>query len=88
MTDLWKINHGKFRSQHVDKSGLCMATVIYFSGLFSAILSYQELRLFNLTLGLTASIFSDWIFHKPKIVTINMINHKAVQKIDKHQASR
>ena len=52
------------------------------------ILSYQGLRLSNLTLGLTASIFSDWIRNKPKIVTINMINHKAVQKIDKHQASR
>ena len=44
------------------------------------ILSYQGLRLSNLTLGLTALIYSDWIRHKPKIVTINMINHKAVQK--------
>ena len=44
------------------------------------ILSYQGLRLSNLTLGLTALIFSDWVRHKPKIVTINMINHKAVQK--------
>ena len=44
------------------------------------ILSYQGLRLSNLTLGLTALIFSDWMRHKPKIVTINMINHKAVQK--------
>ena len=45
------------------------------------ILSYHGLRLSNLTLGLTALIFSDWIRHdKPKIVTINMINHKAVQK--------
>ena len=52
------------------------------------ILSYQGLRLSNLTLGLTAFIFSDWIRLKPKIVTINMINHKVVQKIDKHQASR
>ena len=52
------------------------------------ILSYQGLQLSNLTLGLTALIFSDWIRHKPKIVTINMINHKAVQKFDKHQASR
>ena len=52
------------------------------------IMSYQGLRLSNLTLGLTALIFSDWMRHKPKIVTINMINHKAVQKIDKHQASR
>ena len=40
------------------------------------ILSYQGLRLSNLTLGLTALFFSD----KPKIVTTNMINHKAVQK--------
>ena len=31
---------------------------------------------------------SDWVRHKTKIVTIDMINHKAVQKIDKHQASR
>ena len=43
------------------------------------ILSYQGLRLSNLTLGLTALIFSDWIRHKPKIVTINMFNHKAGQ---------
>ena len=53
-----------------------------------SILSYQGLRLSNLTLGLTALVFSDRIRHKPKIVTINMINHKAVQKIDKQQASR
>ena len=53
--------------------------------LYFFILSYQGLRLSNLTLGLTALIFSDWIRHKPKIVTIDMINHKAVQKIDKHQ---
>ena len=44
------------------------------------ILSYQGLRLSYLTLGLTALIFSDCIRHKPKIVTINMINHKAGQK--------
>ena len=44
------------------------------------ILSYQGLRLSNLTLGLTALSFSDWILHKPKIATINMINRKAVQK--------
>ena len=31
---------------------------------------------------------SDWVRHKMKIVTIDMIDHKAVQKIDKHQASR
>ena len=48
------------------------------------ILSYQGLWLSNLTLGLTALIFSDWIGYKPKIATINMINHK----VDKHQASR
>ena len=60
-----------------------------FSDILTAlILSYQGLRLSNLTRGLTALIFPDWIRHKPKIVTINMINHKAVQKIDKHQASR
>ena len=46
----------------------------------TGILSYQGLRLSNLTLGLTALIFSDCICHKPKIVTINMINHKAGQK--------
>ena len=54
----------------------------------NSILSYQGLRLSNLTLGLTALIFSEWILHKPKIATINMNNHKAVQKIDKHQSSR
>ena len=56
--------------------------------ILAPILSHQGLRLSNLTLGLKALIFADWIHHKPKIVSINTINHKAVQKIDKHQASR
>ena len=54
----------------------------------AGILSYQGLRFATLTLGLTMILSSDWVRHKTKIVIINMINHKAVQKIDKHQASR
>ena len=41
-----------------------------------------------LNLGLTMILSSDWVRHKTKIVTSNLINHKAAQKIDKHQASR
>ena len=44
------------------------------------ILSYQGLRFAILTLGLTMILYSDWVRHKMKIVAINMINHKAVQK--------
>ena len=44
------------------------------------ILSYQGLRFAILTLGLTMILSSDCVRHKTKIVTINMINHKAVQK--------
>ena len=77
-------------SGHLDEHWyIVLAWKLYYQfDIFFVILSYQGLRLSNLTLGPTALIFSDWIRHKPKIVTINMINHKAVQKIDKHQASR
>ena len=60
----------------------------YLNIFFSGILSYQGLWFAILTLGLTMILSSDWVCHKTKIVTINMINHKAVQKIDKQLASR
>ena len=58
---------------------MCRLNANFALGQNVPILTYQGLRLSNLTLGLTALVFSDRMRHKPKIVTSNLINHKAVQ---------